>query len=112
NSKLAIWRVERLRQRLEWKVGSTACTRTRCQYQVYEVRGVGMCRLRMWCCHSSLRWLQRRSCSFLSFSKPETFPDSVFIHEFNAGSQQSGLDRLYGLLGHQSSLSFKIDDRR
>ena len=30
----------------------------------------------------------------MPFSKQETFPDSVFIHEFNAGSLQSGLDRL------------------
>jgi hypothetical protein len=59
-----------------------------------------------------LRWLQKRSYPFLPFSKQETFPDSVFIHEFNAGSLQSGLDRLYGFLGNQSSLFFKIDDCR
>ena len=53
-----------------------------------------------------------RSCSFFPFSKQETFPDSVFIHEFNAGSPQSGLDRIYGLLGNQSSLFFKIDHCR
>jgi hypothetical protein len=71
-----------------------------------------MCSLQMCYCHNSLRWLQKRSCPFLPFSKQETFPDSVFMHEFNAGSLQSGLDRLYGLLGNQSSLFFKIDDRR
>jgi hypothetical protein len=47
----------------------------------------------------------------LPFSKQETFPDSVFIPEFNAGSLQSGLDRLYCFLGNQSSVFFKIDDR-
>jgi hypothetical protein len=56
--------------------------------------------------------LQKQSCPFLPFSKQEAFPDSVSVHEFNAGSLQSGLDRLYGLLGNQSSLFFKIDDRR
>jgi len=71
-----------------------------------------MCRLQMCCCHNSLSWLQKRSCSFFPFSEQETFPDSVFIHEFNAGSLQSGLDRIYGLLGNQSSLFFKIDDCR
>jgi len=70
-----------------------------------------MCRLQL-CCHNLLRWLQKRSRPFLPFSKQETFPDSVFIDEFNAGSLQSRLDRLYGLLGNQSSLFFKIDDRR
>src|SRR5262249_23588357 len=52
-------------------------------------------RLQMCCCHNSLSWLQKRSCSFFPLSKQETFPDSVFIHEFNAGSLQSGLDRIY-----------------
>jgi len=56
-----------------------------------------MCRLQI-CCYNSLRWLQKRSCPFLPFSKQETFPHSVFIREFNAGSLQSGLDRLYSLL--------------
>src|SRR6516225_9145321 len=66
-----------------------------------------MCSLQMCYCHNSLSWLQKRSCPFLPFSKQETFPDSVFIHEFNAGSLQSGVDRLYGLLGNQSSLFSK-----
>ena len=48
----------------------------------------------------------------MPFSKQETFPHSVFSHEFNAGSLQSGLDRLYGLCSERSSLFFKIDDRR
>ena len=55
---------------------------------------------------------RKQSCPFLAFSKQETFPDFVFIYEFNAGSLQSGLDRPYGLLGNQSSLFFKIDDWR
>jgi hypothetical protein len=59
-----------------------------------------------------IKMIQKWSYPFLPFSKQETFPDSVFIHEFNAGSLQSGLDRLYGLLGNQSSLFFKIDDCR
>jgi hypothetical protein len=58
------------------------------------------------------RWLQKQSSPFSPFSKQEAFTDSVFIHEFNAGSLQSGLDRLYGLLGNQPSLFFKIDYRR
>jgi SAM-dependent methyltransferase len=62
--------------------------------------------------HRSIKSLQKRSCPFLPFSKQETFSDSVSVHEFNAGLLQSGLDRLYGLLGNQSPLFFKIDDRR
>ena len=42
-------------------------------------------------------------CPFLRFSKQETFPASVSIHDFNAGPLQSGMDRLYGLVGNQSS---------
>jgi hypothetical protein len=55
---------------------------------------------------------EEESCPSLPFSKQDTFPGSVSIHELNAGSLQSGPDRLYGLVGNQSSLFLKIDDRR
>jgi hypothetical protein len=57
-------------------------------------------------------FFQAPSCPFLRFSKQETFPGSVSIHEFNAGSLQGGLDPFYGLVGNQSSFFFKIDDCR
>jgi len=102
-------RCKRLRPRLELKV---SLPHALAQDVNIRWRGIGMCRLQMCCCHNSLSWSSKRSCSFFPFSKQETFSDSVFIHEFNAGSLQSGLDRIYGLLGNQSSLFFKIDDCR
>jgi hypothetical protein len=38
--------------------------------------------------------------SVFAVFEAKTFPDPVFIHEFNAGSLRSGLDRFYGLLGN------------
>jgi hypothetical protein len=48
----------------------------------------------------------------LRSSNPETFPVSVSIGELDTGSLQSRFDGFYGLIGNDSPLFFKIDDRR